>query len=65
MVGTYWQENVYMETGLVDSIVDGDTVVSYKLPDQYKLLSDNLAGKSYYADAENGMCWCRLSPIHG
>lgn len=52
MVGTYWQENVYMETGLVDSIVDGDTVVSYKLPDQYKLLSDNLAGKSYYADAE-------------
>lgn len=52
MVGTYWQENVYMETGLVDSIVDGDTVVSYKLPDQYKLLSDNLAGKSYYADTE-------------
>lgn len=52
MVGTYWQENVYMETGLVDSIVDKDTVVSYKLPDQYKLLSDNLAGKSYYADAE-------------
>lgn len=52
MVGTHWQENVYMETGLVDSIVDGDTVVSYKLPDQYKLLSDNLAGKSYYADAE-------------
>lgn len=52
MVGTYWQENVYMETGLVDSIVDKDTVVSYKLPDQYKLLSDNLAGKSYYADTE-------------
>lgn len=52
MVGTYWQENAYMETGLVDSIVDKDTVVSYKLPDQYKLLSDNLAGKSYYADAE-------------
>ena len=52
MVGTYWQENVYMETGLVDSIVDKDTVVSYKLPDQYKLLSDNQAGKSYYADAE-------------
>ena len=53
MVGTYWQENAYMETGVTDSIVDGDTVVSYKLPDKYKLLSDNQAGKSYYADTEN------------
>lgn len=52
MVGTYWQENAYMETGGADSIVDGDTVVSYQLPDKYRLLSDNQAGKSYYADAE-------------
>ena len=27
--------------------------MSYKLPDKYKLLSDNQAGKSYYADTEN------------
>lgn len=53
MVGTYWQENAYMETGVADSIIDGDTVVSYQLPDKYRLLSDNQAGKSYYADTEN------------
>ena len=52
-VETYWQENAYMETGLTDSIIDGDTVVSYKLPDEYKFLSDNQAGKSYYTDMEN------------
>ena len=29
MVGTYRLENAYMESGGTDSIVDGDTVVSY------------------------------------
>lgn len=52
MTGAYWQENDAMETGVVDSVVNGDTTVSYEIPENYSLQNEGLSGKTYYSDSD-------------
>lgn len=50
--GSYWEENSYLSTDGHDSVEKDGTVVSYSLPEGYRLLQDNLAGKSYYSEED-------------
>ncbi len=52
MTGSYWQTKEVIETGIVDSIADGDTSVSYELPEGYSLMNEDLSGKTYYSDVD-------------
>lgn len=52
MTGSYWQEDEAMETGVVDSVVNGDTTVSYEIPENYSLQNEDLSGKTYYSDGD-------------
>lgn len=52
MTGSYWQEDEAMETGVVDSVVNGDTTVSYEIPENYSLQNEDLSGKTYYSDSD-------------
>ena len=52
MTGAYWQEDEAMETGVVDSVVNGDTTVSYEIPENYSLQNEDLSGKTYYSDGD-------------
>lgn len=52
MTGAYWQEDDAMETGVVDSVVNGETTVSYEIPENYSLQNEGLSGKTYYSDSD-------------
>ena len=52
MTGSYWQTKEAIETEIVDSIADGDTSVSYELPEGYSLMNEDLSGKTYYSDVD-------------
>lgn len=52
MTGSYWQTKEAIETEIVDSIADGDTSVTYELPEGYSLMNDDLSGKTYYSDVD-------------
>jgi len=49
-IGTYWKENEYIDADNADSVEGEDVVVSYNLPEDYSLLYDNQAGKTYYSE---------------
>ncbi len=50
MLGSYWQAKETIETGKKDSLVNGDTTLSYKVPENYSLMNEGISGKSYYSD---------------
>lgn len=50
MLGSYWQAKETIETGKKDSLVNGDTTLSYKVPENYSLMNEDISGKSYYSD---------------
>ena len=61
MTGSYWQVTEPMETGLEDSVANGETIVAYGLPENYSLFSDDQAGKTYYS--ENDRIHVRISIV--
>lgn len=50
MLGSYWHAKETIETGKKDSLVNGDTTLSYKVPENYSLINEDISGKSYYSD---------------
>lgn len=52
MMGSYWQEKETIDTGEADSVVNGDAAVSYKVPENFDLINEDISGKTYYSDAD-------------
>lgn len=50
MVGSYWQAEKNIAIGETDSLMNGDAALSYTVPENYSLLSENISGKTYYGD---------------
>lgn len=53
MVGSYWQEEEAVDTGETDSVVNGDAAVSYKVPEDFCLINEDISGKTYYSNVDN------------
>lgn len=58
--GSYWKEEMPLQSEnkedsyiLEDTLEGEDFTVSYNLPETYYLISDNIAGKTYYSDEED------------
>lgn len=52
MTGSYWQEEETTETAEIDCVENGDTSLSYEVPENYSLLNEDLSGKTYYSDVD-------------
>ncbi len=52
MTGSYWQEEETTETVEIDCVENGDTSLSYEVPENYSLLNEDLSGKTYYSDVD-------------
>ena len=52
ITGSYWQEEETTETVEIDCVENGDTSLSYEVPENYSLLNEDLSGKTYYSDVD-------------